>query len=58
MKWITFFILLATVKSVASESGFDVDDFEGMMGKFTPYWRHVIESEDVSGSGRNPVSKK
>ncbi len=50
-----FLILLFTSQLVANESAFDVNDFDGLMGKATSHWRHVTEPHDVQTLERAKV---
>lgn len=47
MRLLLFFALLFISKLTAYQVEFEVDDFEGMMGKSTSYWRHIKEERDV-----------
>lgn len=44
----SLFILLFTVKLMANESAFDVNDFIGMMGRSTSHWKYMTEAKDVN----------
>ncbi len=51
----TLFILLSTVKLMANESAFDVNDFVGMMGRSTAHWKNITEARDVNTLERAEV---
>jgi hypothetical protein len=39
------FMLLLTMHLIGDE--IDIDDFEGLMGKSTSHWRHLVQAQDV-----------